>query len=207
MHRPGILSTFLVLCSAAVLTPACGPPKEVEVPGPSADLSCPAPIGDIPREDCAAVAQEFDALTVTGALQRAGKDPTGVMRTDAIRAAAALANQLKERRVVLCESYNACKMPREEHAVKDKQLAGLMAALLVLWDARRFSAPDEVERFYGGVRDLATKLAGKGETAAEKPGAKKPVVPALTGEKLQQVAAEGIAFSTNGESVTVQAQA
>lgn len=207
MHRSRLSPALLLVCSAAALTPACGPPQEVEVPSASAEIECPAPIGTIPREDCAALAQEFDALSVTGALQRTGKDQNTTLRSDAIRAAAALANQLKERRVSLCETYNACKMPVAEHAAKDKQLTDLMNALLVLWDARRFSAPDEVDRFFGGVRDLATKLAGKGDAEPAKAAAQKPASPGLPGDQLQQVAAEGIAFSTSGGAVTVQAQA
>jgi len=210
VHRAPLCSALLLLCCSAILAPGCGPPHGAEAPQASGEgeIACPAPIGPIPREDCAAVAQEFDSLTVTGALERAGGDATGAMRTEAIRAAAALANQLKEKRVALCDAHNACKLAREEHAAKDKQLADLMTALIVLWDARRFSAPEEVARFHTGIRDLAAKLAdGQAAQPATPSAADKPAIPPVAGDKLAQVAGEGVTFAATGGAVTVQAQA
>ncbi|AKT41006.1 hypothetical protein [Chondromyces crocatus] len=192
----------------AFLLSACGPPKEVEAPTLSAEIACPAPIGEILREDCAAIGAVFEPLAVGGALERAGKGQAGLQRTEAIRAAVQLAEQVKGQRVELCESYNRCQMTRGEHEARDKQLTDLMAALLDLWGNRKFSAPEEVARFHAGVQELSVRLSGRGDAPAEPKGvpAAKPAIPALPGGKLQQIAAEGISFSPSGEGVTVQAK-
>ncbi|EYF00482.1 hypothetical protein [Chondromyces apiculatus] len=210
MHRRRIAPALLTLCSAAaaVLAPACGPPQEVEVPKRSTEVSCPAPIGKIPREDCGAIEKEFEPLAVREALKRTGTDATSVQRTEAIRAAAQLATQLKEQRAELCETYNRCEVTPEAHATKDRQLTEMMNALITLWDSRQLGGPEQVARFKGGVHALSSKLGGPGATAAEGSGAdRKQAVTTVGGDKLQQIAAEGITFSKSGSDVTVQAQA
>src|SRR5262249_50873878 len=67
------------LAFLAALVPACGSSSTPEAVAPSSvvaasgpKLECPAPIGNIPREDCTEVADDFGALTFNDALKLAG---------------------------------------------------------------------------------------------------------------------------------------
>ena len=211
MHRARLLACSALACWAALAAAACGPPKEIESPASaSADIECPAPIGKIPRERCTAVGEEFGALSVSGALKHTGADGAASLRVDAIRAAAALANQLKESRVALCEAYNACAIPPAEHAEKDRALAGLMGALLELWDARSFADPEAVARFHRGVRAIADRLArhgaGSPQAAPSAQAGARPGRITLAGDRLAQLAAPGVSFSAADGAITVRAQ-
>ncbi|MCC6553625.1 MAG: hypothetical protein IT372_11480 [Polyangiaceae bacterium] len=211
MDRLRLLACAPLAASVILASAACGPPKEIESPASaSEDLECPDPIGKIPRENCTAVGEEFGVLSVSGALQHTGTAGAASLRADAIKAAAALANQLKEKRLALCSSYNACALTPAEHAAKDKLISDLMGALIELWDTRSFADPEAVEKFHAGVRTLGDKLAGRGGGAPQGAQggaqARKPEGIGIAGDKLAQLAAPGVSFSTGDGAVTVKAQ-
>ena len=99
------LLAFAPLALAAL---ACGSSGKTPA---VAMMPCPPPMGPIPKEDCAEIADDFGALQVGGALQLAGTRKGVEPRLEAIRAVATLADTIKDRRVKLCESYVKCRVP------------------------------------------------------------------------------------------------
>jgi hypothetical protein len=146
------------------------------------------------------VADDFGALSVAESLKLAGSGRDADARIEAIRAAAALANVLKEQRVSLCELYDKCKLTTAEHAAKDQVLTGSMRALIDLWNKRRFSGADAVVRFREGVRALDQKVNGD---AVAPPGPPKSLAAA---QALAQVEGAGLSFRTDGGAIVVTAQ-
>ena len=196
-----IVSTLALLpaCGGATAaTPAAATSSVVTSGGEK--LACPEPIGSVPREDCSAVADDFGALSVAESLKLAGSGRDADARIEAIRAAAALANVLKEQRVSLCELYDKCKVTTAEHAAKDQLLTGSMRALIDLWNKRRFSGADAVVRFRESVRALDQKVNGD---AVAPPGPPKSLAAA---QALAQVEAAGLSFKTDGGAIVVAAQ-
>jgi len=204
--RPNLSLGLLV--PALALLPACGGSVEAPPAAPTSSvlaaggekLECPAPIGSVPREDCSAVADDFGALSVAESLKLAGSGRDADARIEAIRSAAALANVLKEQRVSLCELYDKCKVTPDDHAAKDKLLAGTMRSLIDLWNRRRFSGADEVVRFRQAVRSLEQRVNGEGAAAAGPPKS----LPAA--QALAQVEGAGLAFKVDGGAIVVTAQ-
>jgi hypothetical protein len=171
-------------------------------------VSCPDPIGDISRESCNEIADDFGALSVSGALKLAGSSKGAEQRIEAIRSAGELAAELKDRRVALCEQYNACKVAPAAHAAEDARLAGLMKALIDAWDARKFQNPDDVDRFRAQVTSMRDKLEGRAPTAPGEPA--RPVAAPgaplkITADALARVEAQGLSFSGTGGDVTITA--
>src|SRR5262249_55832089 len=91
-----------------------------------------------------------------------------------------LANALKERRVALCEQYNACKVSPADHDAEDARLAELERALFALWDARRLGEPEGATRLTDGLRAIHVRFDG---TAGDGPPAAAPVTPIMSREK------------------------
>jgi hypothetical protein len=220
--RPVLASTSVrhLVCAVLVWSgllaaAACGPPRrEGGAPASSSDeaeIDCPAPIGAIRGESCAGVVDDFGALSVSGALKQAGTDSAGALRAEAIRAAAALGSKLKEKRVALCDAYNACKVTPAEHTAKDKALADLMTSLLALWDARQFADPKDVVRFHGAVRTLSKRLDGAAPASSSAAGAAAlagaSAAETLPGDKLARLSQQGVSFSSEAGAVTVRAHA
>jgi hypothetical protein len=145
------------------------------------------------------VADDFGALSLSGALQIVGTARGSEVRIDAIRAAAALSNALKEQRVALCESYNKCKVRPADHASKDQLLAGAMTSLIDLWNKRQFSRTEEVVRFRDGVRAIDQRVsAGTASVSAPR---------SLRAEEaLASVEGAGLSFKREGGAVTVTAK-
>ncbi len=169
-------------------------------------MSCPAPIGAVPREDCADIADDFGALTVQGALPLAGAGRFAEQRQEAIRAVAALAQSIKEQRVRLCEAYVHCKVPVAERDAQDQVLAGAMRSLIDLWNKRRLASLDEVTRFREAVRVLDQRVggAGGGEAGPQAPG---PPRTLRAEEALGRVEDPGVGFRAEAGAVTVTATA
>ncbi|MEP7122427.1 MAG: hypothetical protein ABJE95_16015 [Byssovorax sp.] len=200
--RLGLLVSTLALapaCSGAAEPTAASPTSSVVATGGD-KLACPEPIGSVPREDCSAVADDFGALSVAESLKLAGSGRDADARIEAIRAAAALANVLKEQRVSLCELYDKCKVTPADHAAKDKVLTGSMRALIDLWNQRRFSGTDAVVRFRESVRALDQKV---NSDAVAAPGPPKSLTAA---QALAQVEGAGLAFKVDGTAIVVTAQ-
>jgi hypothetical protein len=164
-------------------------------------------VGTIPRESCADIADDFGALDVSGALKLVGTSKSAETRIDAIRAAGTLATNLKERRVALCEQYNACKATPAEHTAEDARLAGLMKSLIDAWDARKFSDPESVQRFRSKVTTLSDTLEGRGgapaPSAAGKPGNAPPKGLRVPADDLAKIEGPGLAFRASSGSVTI----
>jgi len=190
------------------LLAACGGPQggAQSASGTEGEVSCPAPIGTIARENCADVSADFGALNVEGALKTAGTSKGADERIEAIKGAGELATRLKERRVQLCADYNACKMPLAEHNAEDERLAGLMAELIKAWDERNFQDADGPSQLKSRVKALAFKFDGQ---AADVPVTSSDVKPSSTrvpGDKLSQIAGAGLTFSSAASGgVTVAA--
>lgn len=168
-------------------------------------MSCPAPIGPVPKEDCATIASDFGALTVQGALPLAGSGKYADQRLEAIRAVGALAQSIKDQRVKLCERYVKCTVPATEHDAQDQLLSGSMKALIDLWNKRRFSSLDEVVRFRDAVRALDHRVNGAAEGTPQLPAAAPRSFKAE--EVLARVEDPGVAFRSGAGSVTVTASA
>jgi hypothetical protein len=200
---PLSLLAFSLLPLLPLLAGACSAPRPS---GPSSvltsgeKLDCPAPIGKVPREDCSEVADDFGALSLSGALQLAGTARGSELRVEAIRAAAALSNSLKEQRIALCESYNKCGVRPADHAAKDQLLAGAMRSLIELWNKRQFSRPEEVARFREGVRAIDQRVNGGGAVSVSAPRSLRAE------EALASVEGAGLSFKRAGGAVTVTSQ-
>jgi hypothetical protein len=193
----------LAACSSDAVPPASGPKS-----GP-ATVSCPSPARTFPREDCAEIGEDFAALTVAGALKVAGTSPGYAARVDAIRAAGALANALKEERVKLCEAYDSCKVSVKDHAEQDAQLAGLMRSLIDLWNARRFGTPAEAAQFKQSLaalhrRFVAARQAAGG--AGDEEGAPPEPKRVRAAEALAAIPSAEIAFRADGGLVKIGTQ-
>ncbi len=158
--RPLALA-LLVLASCSPTGPGG---KDSKVSGPV--ISCPAPIGAIPKEDCAEIADDFGAFQLKGALGVAGSGKEADLRIEAIKEAENLASTLKEQRVSLCEEYVKCKVSVSDRDAQDQVLAGGMRALIDLWKKRNFSRTDQIMRFRDGVRAISAKVAPPAEGAA-----------------------------------------
>ncbi|UQA56633.1 hypothetical protein [Polyangium aurulentum] len=204
-----ILPLSLFLLPSAIA--GCGGAQADAATADSAMVSCPDPIGDIPRESCNEIADDFGALSVSGALKLAGSSKGAEQRIEAIRSAGELAAELKDRRVALCEQYNACKVAPAAHAAEDARLAGIMKALIDAWDARKFQNPDDVDRFRAQVTSMRDKLEGRAPAAPGEPAppAGVPGVPGgpvkITADALARIEAQGLSFSGTGGAVTVTA--
>jgi hypothetical protein len=167
-------------------------------------MSCPAPIGLVPKEDCAAIAADFGALTVEGALPRAGSGKYAAQRQEAIRAVGTLAQSIKDQRVKLCERYIKCTVPLAEHDARDQVLTGAMAALIDLWNKRKFAGLESVARFREAVRAIDVRVNGDGQTP---PLPSSPPRVLKAGEALARIEDPGVAFRVEGGVVTVSSTA
>ncbi len=213
--RPARPSFFAAALLSSLLAPVstagCGGPQTSAggTAAASPEVECPDPIGTIPRESCADIADDFGAFDVSSSLKLAGASRGAEERIAAIRAAADLAATLKDRRVALCESYNACKTKPADHAAEDQRLAGLMKALIDVWDARKFLNNDDVARFRAQVAVIAGKLDGTTATTnsdgAAPPG--KPTKKQIRGEALARIEGAGLSFASSGGNVTVTSNA
>jgi hypothetical protein len=154
-------------------------------------MTCPAPIGTVPKEDCAEIADDFGALTVEGALKVTGAGKEAEQKAEAIRAVAMLAASIKEQRVKLCDAYVKCKVPLAEHDTQDKLLAGAMRSLIDAWNKRRFSGLDEVMRFREQVRSIDRRVNGGAETPPPPP---KPPRTVKAADVLDRIEDPGVAF-------------
>jgi hypothetical protein len=123
-------------------------------------MTCPAPIGVVPKEDCGAIAADFGSLRVDGALAHAGTGKEADAKLEAIHAVSALAQSIKDQRVKLCDAYTRCHVPLAEHDAQDQALTRTMTQLIDLWNKRHFSRFDEVVRFRDTVRALDKALNG-----------------------------------------------
>ena len=168
-------------------------------------FTCPAPIGEIPQESCAEIADEFGALDVSGALSLAGSGKDAAPRIEAIRAVSALATSIKEQRVQLCEKYARCKVPLAEHDAQDAVLTGAMRSLIDLWNKRRFSNAGDVIRFREAVRVVDVRVNGSSDGVAAPPP--KPPKTWKAEEALARVEDAGIAFRASSPALTVSATA
>lgn len=188
---------------------ACGGPQTQTTSASegSPEIDCPAPVGTIPRESCTDIADDFGALDVSGALKIVGTTKSAEPRIEAIRAAGDLATRLKDRRVTLCEQYNACKVTPAEHKAEDERLAGLMGSLIKAWDARNFLTPDGITSLRSKVTTLSDKLEGKlAEPAAD--GTKgKPAGQRFAGSFLDKIEGPGLSFEASSGGVTIKSTA
>jgi len=195
---PFLLPPFLAAlaaCGASAPEPA-GPTTAAGPP-----LDCPAPIGTIPSENCVEIADDFGALSVSGALKLAGNGPEAQARIDAIRAAGALANAIKEQRLDLCQAYNKCQIPPSDHAAKDKNLADAMAALIKLWDTRQFSRTDQITRFHDQIRALEQRIqTGELAPTAQRASSHRPE------DALDQTNTPGLTFKLDAGAITATAE-
>jgi hypothetical protein len=183
-----------------VLVLACGPSAPAPtVSGSGPTLSCPAPIGVVPKEDCAAIAADFGAFSVQGALPLAGTGKDADAKLQAIRAAADLAQSIKDRRVKLCERYVKCQVPLPERDAQDQALTAAMASLADLWNKRRFSRRDEIVRFLDAVRAVDHRVNG-GQAAPLPPH---PPHAFKAEDTLTRVENPDIAFRASSGAVTV----
>ncbi|MDC0745122.1 hypothetical protein [Polyangium mundeleinium] len=210
--RLRFLAAALFVPTLALATASCGGPQVPPggTPAQSAEVECPDPIGTIPRESCAEIADDFGSFDVSSSLKLAGASRGAEVRIEAIRAAADLAAKLKERRVALCESYNTCKTKPAEHAAEDQRLAGLMKELIDTWDARKFLNADDVVRFRAGVTKIAGKLDGTTAVPSAEGGAPVVVKPAkktVRGEALARIEGAGLKFTTSDGNVTITSTA
>lgn len=199
----------LAFAPIALLGLACGRPASPSRPGaPPAGptITCPAPIGTIPKEDCADIADDFGALTVQGALPLAGAGQHAEQRLEAVRAVGALAQSIKEQRVKLCEAYVRCGVPVAEHDAQDAILAGGMRSLIDLWNKRRLSSLEEVTRFREAVRAVSVRVNG-GAGGPEAPARLAPPRTFKAEEALVRVEDPAVAFRAAAGSVTVSAVA
>jgi len=160
-----------------------------------AEISCAAPIGTIPRENCNDISADFGALSVDGALRIASSSKGSDERIEAIRAAGDLAKNLKDRRVDLCTQYNACKMTLAEHNAEDVRLAAVMASLIKLWDERKFLDGNGVNQLHAQVKTLAAQLEGKTIDARGNVTASQPTTWKVPGDKLAKLEGSGLTFS------------
>lgn len=200
---------LLALAPVVIAGLACGSSTSTNGASPATPaaptMTCPPPIGTIPKEDCAAVAGDFGALDVSGALPLAKQGKGAEPRVEAIGAVAALAASIKEQRVKLCEEYVKCKVPVAEHDAGDQKLAGAMRQLIELWNKRRFSGTDEVVRFRAAVRAIELRVNGNAAEGAA-PAAKPPRT--YKAEKaLGRVEDPGVAFRVAGSALSVSATA
>jgi hypothetical protein len=209
---PALVSALVV--SVAALAAACGPPSEASAPSAAGSASaaaaapvpagppieCAPPIGKIPSENCTEIAEDFSALNLSDSLRLAGSSRESEPKIEAIRAAAALANSLKEQRVALCESYNKCKVSAADHASRDQSLASGMRSLIDLWNKRNFSRIDQVVRFRDGVKGIEARVGGgASDSAPSKPKS-------LRGDDaLAVVEGAGLSFKHEGGAVSATA--
>ncbi len=208
---PALVSALFV--SVAALGAACGPPSEASAPSVASSAStppapvpsgppveCPPPIGTIPKEDCTEIAEDFGALNLSDSLRLAGSSREAEPKIEAIRAAAALANLLKEQRVALCESYNKCKVSAADRASRDQVLASAMRSLIDLWNKRNFSRADQVIRFRDGVKSIDARVgAGASDSAPSKPRSLKG------DDALATVEGAGLSFKREGGAISATA--
>ena len=166
-------------------------------------MSCPAPIGAVPREDCGEIADDFGALTVSGSLRIAGQGKDAGPRLDAIKSVSALVESIKDQRVKLCEAYVKCKVPATEHDAQDQLLAGSLRALIDLWNKRRFSGMDEVIRFREAVRAIDRRVNGGAEGGGAAPP--KPPRSFKAEEALVRIEDPGVAFRVATGAVSITA--
>ncbi len=163
-------------------------------------MTCPAPIGTVPKEDCGAIATDFGSLTVQGALPLAGAGKDAEQRLEAIRAVSTLAQSIKDQRVKLCERYVRCKVPLAERDTQDQVLTGAMHALIDQWNRRRFSSVGDVARFREAVRAIDARVNGGAEVG---PPAPLPPHAFKAAEALARIEDPGVAFRAEGGAVIV----
>lgn len=173
--------------------------------GSDGEVSCPAPIGTIARENCADVSADFGALNVEGALKTASSSKGADERIEAIHAAGDLATRLKERRVEVCTQYNACKMSLADHNAEDERITGLMSELIKVWDERKFNESDGPSRLRDQVKAIATKFDGQSSDVGAPVSDSKPTSNRVLGDKLSQVTGAGVSFSSASGAITASA--
>ncbi len=175
--------------------------------GAEGEISCPAPIGAIPRENCTEIGEDFGALNVDGALKTASSSKGSEERVEAIHAAGDLATRLKERRVALCNEYNACKMTLADHKAEDERLTGLMTSLIKVWDERKFNDSDGPGRLKDQVKTLAEQFDGQASDSGSAVSDAKPSARRIKGEEIGRASDSGITFTAASGAVTAASTA
>ncbi len=168
-------------------------------------MTCAPPIGTIPKEDCAEIADDFGALTVQDALRVAGSGKSAEARLEAIHAVEALARSIKEQRVKLCEAFVKCKVPLAEHDAQDQVLTGAMRSLIDLWNKRRFSGLGEVVRFREAVRVIDRRVNGSADDGARPRAPSSAPRTFKADEVLARIEDPGVAFRVEPGSVAITA--
>lgn len=202
---------LLALAPLVIAGLACGSSSSTNGASPATPagptMTCPPPIGTVPKEVCSEIADDFGALDVSGAIPLAKQGKGAEARLEAIRAVATLAQSIKEQRVKLCEQYVKCKVPLAEHQAEDQKLTGAMRALIDLWNKRRFSGADEVVRFRAAVRAIDVRVNGNASEGVAPASAAKPARTYKAEEALGRVEDPGVAFRVSGSALAISATA
>ncbi|APR76264.1 Hypothetical protein A7982_01611 [Minicystis rosea] len=158
MHSRLVSASALSLTLASLAT-ACS-----STPPPGShyeEYTCPAPIGQIVREDCSAVGARFESMSSDG-------PSTGSPEKDqVVREANNVIGSLKEQRVSLCNDFNTCKLTLEQYRNDKQRIESSITTAVAL----KGSAAT-LDR--AGLAQLADQLRGLRDG---KPGAAPPTPP------------------------------
>lgn len=157
--RNRVLSFLCLSATIAAIGPAC---SSTPPPGtPYEEYQCPAPIGQIVREDCAQLAQRYDSM-----ISGAGSAGASGDKAQAQREADEVLATLKEQRVSLCHDFNTCKLTVDQYRTDKQRVESSFTAAVAL--------KGQIDRLdAGGLASLLDQLrnirAGKPASAPPPP--------------------------------------
>jgi hypothetical protein len=123
--RHQVVSVLALSATVTALGSACS-----STPGPTSqyeEYQCPAPIGQIVREDCNQLAQRYDTMISGAAAPGASGD-----KAQAMREADEVLATLKEQRVSLCHDFNTCKLTVDQYRADKQRVESSFTAAVAL---------------------------------------------------------------------------
>ncbi|EYF00948.1 Hypothetical protein CAP_8896 [Chondromyces apiculatus DSM 436] len=166
-----------------IFVAACGETQKPGDGGPAGynAYQCPAPVGEIVREDCSQLGLNYDGVSASGSLDVGGVvGASGEYKQQAIRAADTLIQVLKDQRVALCHGFNTCKMTVAEYRQDQRRIDDTFAFVATITERLKSMSGDEVQAVLRQLNDIRTSgtLAGRasGEPLPQLPPPSNPAV-------------------------------
>jgi len=124
-------SALALTLAFATIGPACS-----TTPAPSnggyQEYQCPAPIGQIVREDCSQAALRYEGVDISGRVGVGQVSASAAYKDQAIRQANDLIAVLKEQRVSLCHDFNTCKLTIDQYRTDKQRVESSFTAVVAL---------------------------------------------------------------------------
>ncbi|HEX9622024.1 MAG TPA: hypothetical protein VF989_17880 [Polyangiaceae bacterium] len=190
----GPRSSVRVSCAALLAWSACacassaGPATTGDV---YQEYECPAPIGNIVREDCSRIALKYEGESVEGSVGVGSVGASASYKQQALREADQLVQVLKEQRTGLCNDFNTCKLSVAEYRERKQGLDDSYLGLLAIRDRLEHVDADGAIKLLNRIRALGRGVEPAATPVEPVATAPAPLVASTSSPPLEQSPATG----------------